>query len=126
MGKDIDGCCEACRIADLGVAEVRDTPPLRAPQLWLTVSCGSRVLQEAPLPRGRTTIGRSKRCDVSITDGNLGRTQCYFDVDDSGVTISDANSTCGTVLDGHRIVRATYREGSVVMIADYQLRVAGR
>ncbi|MEP6598822.1 MAG: FtsK/SpoIIIE domain-containing protein [Actinomycetota bacterium] len=55
------------------------------------------------LPRGVTTIGRARGCDVELTDPDVSRQHLSITVTSAGISARDLGSTHGVTLDGSDI-----------------------
>ncbi len=132
---DDHACCGACahlaRVAETGASARPETPPLRFELDPDGVPRGAVLVvdsgEEFPLTRAKTTIGRSNRSDIVIPDANLSRiTARLFFADNGQCMIEDMHSTCGTVVNDHRVDRAGLHEGDEIRLADHVLRVERR
>ncbi|WP_234356416.1 FHA domain-containing protein [Blastococcus sp. Marseille-P5729] len=69
-----------------------------------------------PLRQGRNVIGRGSTADVRITDSGISREHAEVTTDGVLATITDLQSTNGTMVNGKRISRAPLRHGDVIRI----------
>lgn len=69
----------------------------------LTVLNGRSRGQSVKLRFGQATIGRAPNNDVVVDDRGMSRRHAVVTVDDAAVTIADAGSTNGVVVDGLRL-----------------------
>jgi hypothetical protein len=58
------------------------------------------VVKAAQAPSGPITVGRTSENDVVIPEYSISKRHCTFEQRDGAVTISDAGSTNGTLLNG--------------------------
>ncbi|HEY5920356.1 MAG TPA: FHA domain-containing protein [Kofleriaceae bacterium] len=130
MGKDADGCCEACKQFGDQTQLVPEpaAPPLRAKhELVKIVVTGGRETFEVLPTRERITVGRVSDNDVVLKSGTISKRQCLIEFRDEGVIIADSKSSCGTYINGRHISQPTMlKEGAVVYVGDFQLRVVPR
>jgi hypothetical protein len=64
----------------------------------------------------RVVIGRSKDCDVQITDPNASRRHAELRQEGSAYWLVDLDSTNGTTVNGHRTARAKLDSGDMITI----------
>ncbi|MGE5274458.1 MAG: FhaA domain-containing protein [Verrucomicrobiota bacterium] len=74
----------------------------------------------------RVVIGRSKDCDVQITDPNASRRHAELRQEGSAYWLIDLDSTNGTTVNGHRTARAKLDSGDVITIGSTDLRFERR
>lgn len=67
----------------------------------------------------RTMIGRSRVCDVTISDTSVSNIHAVIEVFDTGVRIYDMNSTGGTFVNGEKIVAQDLKPGDTVKLGQY-------
>lgn len=73
---------------------------------------GDRV----PLREGRNVIGRGSTADIRITDNGISREHAEIDTHGVLATVTDLQSTNGTMLNGKRVTRAGLRHGDVIRV----------
>ena len=61
-------------------------------------------------------IGRSRECDLRVTDGNASRRHAEVMQENEGYVVVDLGSTNGTELNGRRITRETLSDGDRITI----------
>jgi hypothetical protein len=76
-----------------------------------------------PLSPPGLVIGRGSEADVRINDPGVSRRHVEFQVSPSGgsgldVSVRDLGSTNGMLVDGHKMARASLRDGSTVRIGN--------
>ncbi|CAA9376574.1 DUF3662 and FHA domain-containing protein [uncultured Nocardioides sp.] len=81
-----------------------------------------------PLSPPGLVIGRGSEADVRINDPGVSRRHVEFQVTPSGgsgveVQVHDLGSTNGMLVDGHRMARASLRDGSTVRIGHTTMQV---
>jgi hypothetical protein len=69
----------------------------------------------------RVVIGRSKDCDVQITDPNASRRHAELRQEGSAYWLIDLDSTNGMTVNGHRTARAKLDSGDVITIGSTDL-----
>jgi hypothetical protein len=69
----------------------------------------------------RVVIGRSKDCDVQITDPNASRRHAELRQEGSAYWLIDLDSTNGTSVNGHRTARAKLDSGDMITIGSTDL-----
>jgi len=84
----------------------------------LTIECGGSTPhivqpQDAPI-----TIGRELPAHIRIADPRVSRIHLQIVATDAGWTVSDARSTNGTYIDGHRVDRVSITDGLTVLVGD--------
>jgi hypothetical protein len=98
-----------------------EAPPDEAPQVSppvereaVTLAIGDRVY---PVTGSRVVLGRSRECDIRVSDTNVSRQHC--EVVQKGAAewhVADLGSTNGTELNGHRVSRARLADGDRITI----------
>lgn len=75
------------------------------------------AVQEVLLSEGRSVLGRSKKCAISLSDTGLSREHCCFVLADGTVTVEDLGSTNGTAVNGRKLDKPhTLARGETVRI----------
>jgi len=92
----------------------------------LIVTIDGNKADEVPVEYGDITIGRSKDNDIMLNDPTVSsyhaKIVTFFDANFTEATaIEDLNSTNGTFINEHRILKRTLRDGDVITIGKYQL-----
>lgn len=75
-----------------------------------------------PLPFGSTTVGRSRTCDVTLTDRLVSKRHMRVTVG-AGVEVHDLNSANGVVVGDQRVQRTGVGAGDDVLVGDTTLRI---
>jgi hypothetical protein len=78
-----------------------------------------------PVASERTVIGRSRECDLRVTDGNASRRHAEVVREGERYLVADLGSTNGTELNGKRITREPLNDGDRITIGATDL-VFGR
>lgn len=78
--------------------------------------------EEYDLPPGEITLGRSRSCDVSVSDPSVSRRHVFLRMESGEVVLQDLGSSNGTFIDGGR-VRGTTRigDGAELRLGDARL-----
>jgi FhaA, N-terminal domain/FHA domain len=107
--------------------ELPDTTPLAAappepePEV-VTLTVDGRTY---PVTSYRFVIGRSRECDLSVTDGNASRRHAEIVQEGHAYVVVDLGSTNGTELNGRRITREELSDGDRITVGATDL-VFGR
>ena len=88
----------------------------------VTLTVAGRIHQ---ITAPRFVIGRSRECDLSVTDGNASRRHAELVREGDTYVVADLGSTNGTELNGKRITRAELSDGDRITIGATDL-VFGR
>jgi hypothetical protein len=90
----------------------------------LVVVTGPETGRIIPLPNGGAlTIGRGAASNTRLNDPRISRVHCKLCVEESGVIISDAGSSGGTMVAGQKIVKQQLSHGDEIRIGDTCLRL---
>ena len=84
--------------------------------------------QTHPLDKRRVVIGRSKECDIQVTDPNVSRRHAVLRQEGTTFWVVDLDSTNGTEVNGRRIKRAKLEAGDTIVVGSSELvfdRVTG-
>jgi hypothetical protein len=131
MAKDLhpegEFCCGACKQAAAG-------PPTAPPEARPLLRCAldaqgqpqglvlkwtlDGVTQSRRFDQVSVVFGRAAGADVVIARDIMARRQSRFVCEGGQVFVEDLQSSCGTVVDGHKVQRAALRAGSRVWFAD--------
>jgi hypothetical protein len=76
---------------------------------------------EYPLDEGRLVVGRSRDCDVRLTDPNVSRKHAEIRREGSEVYVVDLDSTNGTEVNGRRARRARLQDGDTILLGSTEL-----
>lgn len=91
-----------------------ETPP---PRPCIEVLEGRSHGQVFELVRRQTVIGRSPGADLHIDDSGVSRRHVKLSLlDDGSVLATDMRSTNGMIINGHKLERASLREGDVLRL----------
>ena len=73
--------------------------------------------RDFPVAKPRTLLGRARACDLRIPVASVSRKHCEIRVNDDGeISVEDLASSNGTLLNRHRIEKATMHAGDELMI----------
>jgi len=99
-----------------------DAPAPEPPREVVTLTLGGRA---HPITSPRFVIGRSRECDLTITDGNASRRHAEVVQEGDTYLVVDLGSTNGTELNGRRISRQELADGDRITVGGTDL-VFGR
>jgi hypothetical protein len=93
-------------------------PDVALAQEIVTLTIGSK---QREITSRRVVIGRSKDCDVQITDPNASRRHAELRQEGAAYWMVDLDSTNGTTVNGRRTARAKLDSGDVITIGSTDL-----
>ena len=105
----------------LGPDPVASPLPPAAPPPPRDVAALSWSGQRLELQRERTVIGRSKDCDVQVTDPNVSRRHAEVRHEDDAYWLVDLDSTNGVEVDGRRVKRLQLTTGARFTVGSTEL-----
>jgi hypothetical protein len=110
-------------LADLTVTTRRGTPEVATPETRHVLEVVAPLGSERRIPvHPPLTIGRTPPSDLVLNGADISRTHCRIVADDSGVAVSDLNSTNGTFLNDRRIAATTrLTAGDRLQVGSYVL-----
>jgi hypothetical protein len=73
--------------------------------------------REVPITGDRVVIGRSRECDIRLSDANVSRRHAEVRHEDDAYWVVDLGSTNGTELNGRRVERAKLTPGDTITLA---------
>jgi Protein of unknown function (DUF3662)/FHA domain len=76
---------------------------------------------EYSLENGRLVIGRSRDCDIRLTDPNVSRRHAEVRQEGSAYFVVDLDSTNGTEVNGRRARRARLEGGDVIVLGSTEI-----
>jgi FHA domain-containing protein len=76
---------------------------------------------EYTFERGRLAIGRSRDCDIRLTDPNVSRRHAEVRQEGSSFFVVDLDSTNGTEVNGRRVRRARLEDGDMIVLGSTEL-----
>ena len=97
------------------------TPPPPAPEVVTLTLAG----QAHPITSRSFVIGRSRECDLRVSDGNASRRHAEITREGDTFVLVDLGSTNGTELNGRRVTREELADGDTITIGATDL-VFGR
>ena len=74
----------------------------------------------------RVVIGRSKECDIQLSDANASRRHAELRQEGSAYWLVDLDSTNGSALNGHRTARGKLESGDTITIGSTDLKFERR
>jgi hypothetical protein len=98
------------------------TPAPEPPREVVTLTLGGRA---HPITSPRFVVGRSRECDLTVTDGNASRRHAEVVQEGDTYLVVDLGSTNGTELNGRRISREELADGDRITVGGTDL-VFGR
>ena len=131
MGKDVEGCCESCKLFGDAPAAIEAVlaPPLRAAyeDVKVIVSRGGETIAELLPDKERIWAGRVAGNDVVLQSGTISKRQFMLEFGPRGVVLVDGKSTCGTYINGRIATAPTLvPEGATIYAGDFQVRIVPR
>jgi hypothetical protein len=88
-------------------------PEPEPPREVVTLTLGGRAY---PLAGRRFVIGRSRECDLTVTDGNASRRHAEVVQEGDTYVVVDLDSTNGTELNGRRVSRQELVDGDRITV----------
>jgi hypothetical protein len=98
------------------VAEEAPPPDVEREVVTLTADGERHVVDKQ-----RTTIGRSRECDVQLSDPNVSRRHAEVRQEGTTFWVVDLDSTNGTEVNGRRLKRAKLRDGDTITLGSTEL-----
>jgi len=77
--------------------------------------------EEHGLERRRTVVGRSRECDIRLTDPNVSRKHAELRNENGSYWVIDLDSTNGLEVNGRRVQRAKLANGDVILMGSTEL-----
>ena len=77
--------------------------------------------EQYKIEKRRAVIGRSKDCDIQVSDPNVSRRHAEIRQEGSAYWVVDLDSTNGTEVNGRRLKRAKLRSGDAITVGSTQL-----
>lgn len=101
----------------------RDRPPPSPRRPCIEVVSGSRAGQRIALEPGLNRIGREASLELCLDEDGVSRRHAEIFVDEyEMVTITDLDSTNGTLLNDGPVTRTALREGDRIRVGEVELR----
>jgi Protein of unknown function (DUF3662)/FHA domain len=98
----------------------RPAPPPPAPVAEAEPDLGTPTLrwdgQQLAIAKQRVVLGRSRDCDIQLTDPNVSRRHAELRQEGSSFWIVDLDSTNGIEVNGRRVKRAKLADGDTVIL----------
>jgi pSer/pThr/pTyr-binding forkhead associated (FHA) protein len=88
-----------------------------APTAQISIEIDGKIIQECRLDKPALTVGRQDGRDIQIKHQSVSRTHAKIIVENGSWVVEDAGSVNGIVFNGHRVQRATVKNGDRVFIA---------
>jgi len=77
--------------------------------------------EEYELEQRRTVVGRSRECDIRLTDPNVSRKHAELRNENGAYWVIDLGSTNGLEVNGRRVQRAKLANGDVIAMGSTEL-----
>ncbi|HEX9415946.1 MAG TPA: DUF3662 and FHA domain-containing protein [Gaiellaceae bacterium] len=90
--------------------------PVQQPDALLRVGAAEYTFES-----GRLAIGRSRDCDIRVTDPNVSRRHAEVRQEGSSYFVVDLDSTNGTEVNGRRVRRAKLEDGDTIVLGATEL-----
>lgn len=91
----------------------------------IIVSLEDQPLAEHVLTKSATIIGRDQTADIVIDDNYVSKQHAILQLNEAGVALLDLNSTNGTRVNSTETSYSILRNGDVISIGQYRLKVDG-
>jgi pSer/pThr/pTyr-binding forkhead associated (FHA) protein len=96
-------------------------PAADQPSAWLEGKTGALANQRIMLLQANTLIGRSKSCDLRICDPKVSRKHFLIRFGDGAFFLQDQDSSCGTYINGKRVMAQRLNDGDRINLGDTTL-----
>jgi len=130
MGKDADGCCEACKqFGDAPAAETVPAVPMIAAyaRVKILVSKRGGEVTEVLPTKDRLYAGRVTGNDILLPNGSISKRQFMLQFSERGVVVVDMKSSCGTIVNDRKVMAPTIvPEGATIYAGDFAVRIVPR
>jgi diguanylate cyclase (GGDEF)-like protein len=90
-------------------------------ETFLILLDNQTVVKKLPLGRGRFVIGRGNDVDFVLSSGEVSRHHAAIEYDGCNYTLTDLNSTNGTLVNGKKITQRAVSIGERISIGDHTL-----
>jgi diguanylate cyclase (GGDEF)-like protein len=90
---------------------------------YLIVFVGQDSGNRWEIKPGTTTIGRSRKADITLDDERISRIHCAVNWKDKKIIIEDRGSTNGTYVDSKKVNRARLRRGAPLQVGQSVMKV---
>ncbi len=92
----------------------------------LIISLNGSVIEEVPLVKARTTLGRRLYNDIVMDTLTVSGEHAVFHLAGNDVQLEDLNSTNGTYINARAIQKRLLGPGDLVEIGEYRMRCISR
>ncbi len=79
--------------------------------------------QTVKLQKKRNSLGRSKECDIQLSDFSVSRTHCFLYEENGVWFIEDNNSTNGVLINGKKIQKSKVDIGDEITLGNFKLEL---
>jgi len=90
---------------------------------YLIVFVGQDSGKRYKIRQGTTTLGRSRKADITLDDERISRIHCAVEWKGDKIIIKDRGSTNGTYVDSKKVKRARLRRGAPLQIGQSVMKV---
>ena len=88
------------------------------PQAFIHFKSGPQAGTSIPITQAQTVIGRSVGSDIQIDDPRVSRTHAEINYSDGNFTITDAQSSSGTIIDGDASSETVLQPGTEIKFGE--------
>jgi len=110
-----------------GLAREEPQEPQEAAGAVLTVTdlTGKPVRRVSLRGREKLTVGRSRRCDLTLADPGISRLHCVLYLEGQRWCVTDADSSTSTRVEGRRTRRRRLEDHMLIRIGSHLMRLDG-
>ena len=107
-------------MVDSGDATIVDSGQVASsqPQAFIHFKSGPQAGTSIPITQAQTVIGRSVGSDIQIDDPRVSRTHAEINYSDGNFTITDAQSSSGTIIDGDASSETVLQPGTEIKFGE--------
>ena len=107
-------------IVDSGDATIVDSGQVASsqPQAFIHFKSGPQAGTSIPITQAQTVIGRSSGSDIQLDDPRVSRTHAEINYSDGNFTITDAQSSSGTIIDGDASSETVLQPGAEIKFGE--------
>jgi pSer/pThr/pTyr-binding forkhead associated (FHA) protein len=109
----------------LPVEEPQEAQEAAGAVLTVTDLTGKPLRRVSLLGRERLTVGRSRRCDLTLPDPEISRLHCVLYLEGQRWCVADAGSATGTRVEGRPTHRRRLEDDMLIRIGSHLMRLDG-